>query len=104
MSTIQLLSIVFAFIGSSTFCALFSWLSTRKSKTTKRIECIERHCTRTQLLLLISDYPHNHEEIFKVSQEYFVKLGGNWYMDTIFNTWLKAEQLERPDWFRNREG
>lgn len=102
MTITEILTLIIAFIGSSGFWTLITWISNKKSKTTKRIECIERDCNRTQLLLLISDYPQCHEEILKVANEYFVKLKGNWYMDSLFNTWLKSQNMEKPDWFRER--
>lgn len=60
----------------------------------------EKDSVRTQLLLLMSDYPDNTQEIMGVAQHYFDDIGGNWYMTTLFNRWLEKEQIGRPDWFK----
>lgn len=56
---------------------------------------------RIQLLLLMSDYPDDISEIMKAAEKYFVTLGGNFYMDTLFTKWLKSHKLPQPSWFRN---
>lgn len=60
----------------------------------------ERDSVRTQLLLLMSDYPNNTAEIMGVAEHYFDDLGGNWYMTTMFNHWLEDNGIGRPDWFK----
>lgn len=60
----------------------------------------EKDSVRTQLLLLMSDYPDNAQEIMGVAQHYFDDIGGNWYMTSMFNRWLEREQIGRPDWFK----
>lgn len=55
---------------------------------------------RIQLMLLMSDYPDDVSEIMKAAEKYFVTLGGNFYMDTLFAKWLKAHKLPQPSWFR----
>lgn len=54
---------------------------------------------RIQLMLLMSDYPDDVGEIMKAAEKYFVTLGGNFYMDTLFAKWLKAHKLPQPSWF-----
>lgn len=60
----------------------------------------ERDSVRTQLMLLMSDYPNNTAEIMSVAQHYFDDIGGNWYMTSMFNRWLEKEQIGKPDWFK----
>lgn len=60
----------------------------------------ERDSVRTQLMLLMSDYPNNTSEIMAVAQHYFDDIGGNWYMTSMFNKWLEKEQIGKPDWFK----
>lgn len=57
--------------------------------------------TRVQMLLLMSDYPDDIAEIMKVAEKYFREMGGNFYMDTLFNKWLDAHDLQKPSWFEN---
>lgn len=60
----------------------------------------EKDSVRTQLLVLMSDYPDNVTEIMGVAQHYFDDIGGNWYMTTMFNRWLESRQIGKPDWFK----
>lgn len=64
------------------------------------------HC-RTQMLLLISDYPTENAEIMKVAEHYFQPvdkggLGGDWYMTNLFNRWLTNQKLGKPEWFNEK--
>lgn len=56
---------------------------------------------RIQLMLLMSDYPDDVSEIMKAAEKYFVTLGGNFYMDTLFAKWLKVHKLPQPSWFKH---
>ena len=62
----------------------------------------EKDALRTQLLLMIADYPEEKTEILKLSQHYFKDLKGNWTATAIFNTWLeKYCEGAKPEWFQN---
>ena len=113
-------SIILACIGST---ALFSFIQFLISRHDKKIEeknskndehekifeelkeikglCTmhEKDICRSQLLLLIADYPEDKVEIMKLAEHYFSDLKANWYMSSIFNTWLTSNNLEKPDWF-----
>ena len=67
----------------------------------KKIDRQERDSCRTQLLLLMSDFPENTDEILKIGQHYFQDLKANWYMSTLFATWCKKNNIELPDWAHN---
>lgn len=70
-------------------------------ETMKRGLCkTEKDSVRTQLLVLMSDYPDNQSEIMGVAQHYFVDCKGNWYITSMFNKWLEREQIGKPDWFK----
>lgn len=58
----------------------------------------EKDSCRTQLLLLIADYPEQQEEIMTIAQHYFKDLKANWYMTSLFHKWCKANDIEIPDW------
>ncbi len=66
----------------------------------KRLEKTEKDELRTQLLLMISDYPENKEGIMAVAQHYFADLHGNWYATSIFNAWLENTGTAKPEWFK----
>lgn len=60
----------------------------------------EKDSVRTQLLLLMSDYPNNTAEIMGVAQHYFDDIGANWYMTSCFNRWLDSNGIGKPEWFK----
>ena len=65
----------------------------------KRQDKAEKDALRTQILLMISDYPHEHQEILLLAHKYFVGCRGNWYLTSIFENYLKSEQIPFPNWF-----
>ena len=58
---------------------------------------------RTQLMLLIADYPRKTDEILEVAKHYFVVLKGNSFIKTLFADWLKSQNIDTPDWYREIE-
>lgn len=70
----------------------------------RKFDKSERDSLRTQLLVLMTDYPDEQHEIFTVAQHYFTDLHGNWYMTTLFRAYLKEHGLESPVWFRAGNG
>lgn len=60
----------------------------------------EKDNCRTQLLVLIADYSQDKSEIMRLGEHYFDDLDANWYMSSIFTAWLKANNIERPAWFK----
>lgn len=69
-------------------------------KQMKKQEC--DNC-RTQLLLLISDYPHERQEILTLARHYFDDLKGNWYASSIFRSWLKENNIPEPYWLGKKD-
>lgn len=65
----------------------------------KKLDKQERDSCRTQMLLLISDYPDQTEEILRLAHHYFVELHGNWYMTVLFKKWLVDKNIGKPEWF-----
>lgn len=59
----------------------------------------ERDICRTQMLLLMSDYPDQTHELMVIAEHYFCDLQGNWYMTTLFRKHLKDKGIEPPVWF-----
>ena len=108
-----IIAIVVACIGSSALTNFIQFLISRKDskneeqeKIFKELKTIKEMCAihekdicRSQLLLLISNYPEDKIEIMKLAEHYFTDLKANWYMSSIFNTWLQENHLTKPDWF-----
>ena len=62
----------------------------------------EKDSLRTQLLLMIADYPREEQEIMKLAEHYFKDLHGDWYATSIFNKWLERDaSCGKPEWFRS---
>ena len=86
---------------------LFAWIGRKLgkgdalSRIEKKQDKLERDSCRTQLLLLMSDYPDQTEEIMRLAQHYFADLRGNWYMTGLFNHWLEENRIGKPEWFDN---
>lgn len=74
-------------------------LDKRISDVDKNLIKAEKDSLRTQLLLLISDYPDNKEGILAVGERYFGVLRGDWYATALFNTWLTEKDIAKPSWF-----
>ena len=63
----------------------------------------EKDALRTQLLLMISDYPDETMDILKLAEYYFSNLHGNWTATFVFNHWLEKRGIAKPSWFHFRE-
>ena len=114
-------TIIVAILGSGALSALISGifnLINEKGKhkreiadrlliITQRLEKIEQNQTkaekdqcRTQLLLMIADYPLETKEILELARHYFADLHGNWFATPIFNRWLEEYGVGKPEWFK----
>jgi len=65
----------------------------------KRLDRAERDSVRLQLMFLIKQFPESIQEIMKCAEHYFKVLKGDWYMTSIFNSWLVGNQIAKPEWF-----
>ena len=65
----------------------------------------EKDALRTQLLLMMADYPTEEQEIMKLAERYFKDLHGNWYATGLFNHWLEnSPSIDcKPEWFKVTE-
>lgn len=105
------MDIVLAIVGSSALSAIVSGIFTlvnrhldsKADAIDKRLVKLERDSVRTQLLLLMSDFPQNQQEIMEVAQHYFADIGGNWYMTGMFNQWLEESKIAKPEWFQTKK-
>lgn len=110
-------TIVLAILGSNGLFALMQFLISRMDnqkndkssdkktldRIEKRLDTQERDSCRTQMLLMLSDYPDQTAEIMKLAHHYFAELGGNWYMTSIFNQWLIKNKHGKPEWFNSED-
>lgn len=110
-------AIILAAIGSTALFSFIQYLITRHDKKTDKsdkvvkdieelkalIVKIEKDNCRTQMLVLMSDYPEEKLEMMKVSEHYFGDLKGDWYMSSMFNKWLAKNGIEKPTWFDEEE-
>ena len=110
-------NVILAIIGSGTLSALiagiFNLIVNRKGRLgaiegklnsiEQNQELAEKDALRTQLLLMMSDYPHEKQEILRLAEHYFRDLHGNWYATVLFNKWLIAQEVARPEWFKEEK-
>ena len=101
-----IIQLVVTAIGSVGFYSFIQFLITRKDnrkdllgKILKKLDKAERDSCRTQLLVLMSDYPEERQEIFTLAEHYFTVLKGDWYMTSLFKNFLKDENIDTPLWF-----
>ena len=59
----------------------------------------EKDNLRTQLLVMMNLMPDSTEEIMQLAQRYFDELKGDWFYSSLFNRWLKDNNIEKPLWF-----
>lgn len=97
-------------IGAATIgCA--TWVFSQASAGTnekldeiiEKVNVAELDAIRSQLLLLISNYPDNESEILKVAEYYFQDLDGDWYVTNIFTKWAEDRGIN-PDSIINIKG
>lgn len=72
----------------------------KKDNVPSMLSKLERDICRTQLLLMLSDYSNESQEIMKLAKHYFDDLNGNWYMSSIFNKWIEENNIGKPEWFK----
>lgn len=108
-------TIVLACLGSSGFFAVVQMLLGRVFKKNddrdeltqvikslkEDIREIQRDCKRQQLLTVMYHNPTNVDTILEIARVYFLELGGNWYVESEFQKWAKAQNVDLPRWFRD---
>lgn len=113
----DLTTIIVAVVSSNGLVEFIRWLASRRKKDDeliKRLDAFEENTNsklnknekdnvRTQLLVLMSDYPERLDEIMIAAHHYFVDLKANWYLTAIFKDWLKEKGIEIPDWLGKEE-
>lgn len=95
-------TVILAIIGSGALSTIISAIITaigNRNGIKSKVRKIEKDSVRTQLLLMMSDYPDETQEILTIAEYYFKTLKANWYMTTMFSKWLKKKEIEKPEWF-----
>lgn len=101
-----LIPIIIATIGSNALFGFVQFLISRKDNNNSiikeikdKLSFIDQGLVRMQLLVLISNYPDRTEEIMKLAKLYFCTFNGNFYLTTLFKTYLDEHKLIYPQWF-----
>lgn len=107
-------AVVISVLGSGAFATLVTALINAFSNRKTRLKVIEKQlkgideklvksekdALRTQLLIMISDYPHEKQEIMTLAERYFgPPLNGDWYASSLFNGWIQKMGITEPVWF-----
>ena len=106
MDKATITTIVLEVLASNGFFALIQFLITRwdtKKSIKGKLDRLEKDGLRTQLLIMLLLKPNEQTEILTLAEHYFKKppegLGGNWYMTSMFKSWLEEYTVLKPDWF-----
>lgn len=88
--------------------AIITAIGNRKTKLKeieKKLEAIEKNqkiaekdTLRTQLLVMIADFPEETTDILRLAEHYFKDLDGNWVASALFNEWAKEHCESAPTW------
>lgn len=118
------MDILIAIIGSGTLGILitkiFDLISERKKTKQKHneerdrmqrelseikaaLKLNEKDNLRTQLMVMIKDYPFETTDILRLAEHYFKDLNGNWVLTDIFGSWAKGQGVITPNWFPKGE-
>ena len=105
-------TIIIAIIGSGALSTVISAIITAVSNRRSRLKKIEeklsaieanqkaaeKDALRTQLLVMIADYPEEKTDILRLAEHYFKDLQGNWVASSVFNKWAADHCETAPDW------
>ena len=75
-------------------------LAKKQNEINNRLIVSEKDALRTQLMVLIKDFPDERTDILRLSETYFSKLGGNWILTDIFVRWCRENGVEVPKWYK----
>ena len=68
-----------------------------------QLKLTEKDELRTQLMVMMKDYPEEKTDILRLAQHYFVNLNGNWVLTDIFSRWSQNQGVSIPSWFPRRD-
>ena len=105
-------TIIIAILGSGALATVISSIITAFSNRRGRLKKIEeklsvieenqktaeKDASRTQLLVMIADYPEEKTDILRLAEHYFKDLEGNWVASSVFNRWAADHCETAPEW------
>lgn len=103
---------IFAMLLGGGLISFIQFMITRNDAKAKKIDNVinqiddikksqlkaEKDIVRSQLLVLMSDYPENQPEIMEAMKHYHVDLNGNWYLTSLFKKWCEKNDIDKPKW------
>lgn len=69
------------------------------SNIQRQLALQEKDNLRTQILLMITDFPDEITDILRLGQHYFNDLNGNWVLTAAFRDWASKKKIDLPNWF-----
>jgi len=114
MNSTVIIAIISSVLGSGALFTFIQFLISRHDKKNselvgisdrldsidKKMEKSERDSCRSQMLILMSDYPEEKAELMRLAEHYFKDLNGDWYMTDLFCKHLIDHKMEKPPWFK----
>lgn len=97
-------TIIAAVIGSEALVRLIIFFVERrdgKKGLKNQLIKLEKDSCRTQMLVMMSDYTFEKNEIMRLAEHYFKVLKGDWYLTDLFKKWLRENGVEEPAWLNN---
>ena len=98
MTAEAIITIIVAVLGSN-LIQFFVTRRDQKKGIKDQLIKLEKDSCRTQMLVMMSDYPFEKTEIMTLAEHYFKVLKGDWYLTDLFDKWLKEQGIRRPEWF-----
>lgn len=88
-------------IGGAIIAGLSWAVECVTSRVNERLDKIETQLnevivdsTRTQLLMLMTEYPDDKHRILTVAKKYFSDLSGDWYVSGLFARWATQHDVD----------
>ena len=73
------------------------------SSIKSQLKLNEKDALRTQLMVMIKDYPTETTDILRLAEYYFKRLKGNWVLTDIFSRWASENNIVIPNWLNMGE-
>ena len=99
-------AIIVAVVGSEALVRLIIFFVERKDGKRgikNQLIKLEKDSCRTQMLVMLSDYPEEKTEIMTLAEHYFKDLKGNWFMTGVFRDWMQKNDIVNPIWFKGED-
>lgn len=81
----------------------FNSIKNEITEIKSQIKLQEKDELRTQIMVMISDYPDETTDILRLSEHYFKNLKGNWVLTDIFKKWAVEKNISIPIWMEDEK-